>query len=322
MSRAIIWDNHACMPLRPADTSFLPELERHRRAGVTVISLNVAMDMIPWHNTFKVLATMRRWIAKNNDRFLLCDGLDSIADAKATGRLAVMFDIEGATAVDDLPDLVEVYQALGVRWMLLAYNRSNRLGAGCQTPVDTGLTDFGRTVIDRMAEHGVMLCCSHVGARTAMEAIAYNPNPTLFSHSNATAVHSHPRNIDDTLIRACAAKGGVVGLVGLAPFIGSADQASVSRLADHADHIAGLVGPAHIGIGLDFVFDTGEGRELSLKYPGWFSGLDSDKTFPDMLGPESIALLAEELLLRGWDDDSVQGILGANLLRVARQVWN
>lgn len=316
-----VWDNHACMPLRPGDTSFLPLLEMHRQAGVSAVTLNVAMDMIPWADTFKVLATMRSWIKAHPEHYVLGDSVAAIETAKASGRMAVLFDIEGAAAVDDLPELVEAYYALGVRWMLIAYNRTNRLGSGCQVADDAGLTDFGRNVINAMTDVGMLLCCSHTGARTAMEAIQYNPNPTIFSHSNVSAVYAHRRNIGDDLIRACAERGGVIGLVGFGSFVGDESNITVHKLADHADYIADLVGAGHIGLGLDYVFDPEEVHDLVPRYPEWFSGISTTEPLPTMLGPTAIAPLVDVLLARGWPDADIQGLLGGNWLRVARQVW-
>ncbi|WP_430388331.1 dipeptidase [Blastomonas fulva] len=318
---ATIWDNHACMPLRPGDTSFLPLLEMHRQAGVSAVTLNVAMDMIPWADTFKVLATMRGWIRAHPQQYVLGDSVAAIKAAKASGRMAVLFDIEGAAAVDDLPELADAYYALGVRWMLIAYNRANRLGSGCQVADDTGLTDFGRKVITAMADVGMLLCCSHTGARTAMEAIEYNPNPTIFSHSNPSAVYAHRRNISDDLIRACAARGGVIGLVGFGAFVGDLADISVQKLADHADHLAEMVGSQHIGLGLDYVFDPDEVHDLVPKYPDWFGGISTTEPLPPMLGPAQIAPLVDVLLARGWTDADICGLLGGNWLRVAGQVW-
>lgn len=101
------------MPLRPGDSGFLDQLAMHRAGGATAVTLNVSMDMIPWPQTFKMLATMRRWVQAHPEHYVLGDSVAAIEAAKASGRLAVLFDIEGAAAVDDLPDLVEAYYALG-----------------------------------------------------------------------------------------------------------------------------------------------------------------------------------------------------------------
>lgn len=316
---ALVWDNHACMPLRIGDHRFMEELERYRRAGVDVVSLNVAMDMLPWERTFKVLATFRSWIAAHGDRFVVGGTADDILAAKASGRLTILFDIEGGGAVDDLPALVETYYALGVRWMLVAYNRRNRLGSGC-TVDDEGLTDFGRAVIDAMNDAGMVLCCSHTGAQTARAAIDHSRDPVIFSHSNAAAIHPHPRNIDDGLIRACAERGGVVCVNGLGAFL-SDGPPTVEALVPHLEHIAELVGPGHVGLGLDHIIDPAEIADFLPAYADWFPGLTLDAGAPACLGPEAIAPLAGLLLRRGWREQDVGALLGGNLLRLARQVW-
>ncbi|MGH8034283.1 MAG: hypothetical protein ACREO9_03585, partial [Lysobacterales bacterium] len=74
----LIWDNHGCMPLRPDDESFLPQLRRYRDAGVDVISLNVGFDAVPWENTPRMLAHFRHWIRQHDDAYRLVATVDDI----------------------------------------------------------------------------------------------------------------------------------------------------------------------------------------------------------------------------------------------------
>ena len=159
---AILWDNHACMPLRLGDTTFLPQLERCQQAGINVVFINIAMDLNPDGTALNMLATFRYWLAEHADQYILAESVTDIEKAKQTGRLAICFDIEGGRAVEPHPGLVEIYYRLGVRWMLIAYNQNNRLGGGCQDE-DSGLTDYGRQIIDEMERVGMLLCCSHTG---------------------------------------------------------------------------------------------------------------------------------------------------------------
>ena len=319
LADAIIWDNHACMPVRPGDVEYLDDLERHRRSGASFVSLNVSFDQFPWHLGFKMLATFRSWIKRHPERYLLVDGVRDIHRAKRAGKLGVAFDLEGAVAVDDLPELVEPYYALGVRWMLIAYNRNNRLGGGCQDD-DAGLTEFGRRVIDEMERVGMVLCCSHTGYRTAREAMEYSRNPVIFSHSNPRALWDHERNIPDDLIKACAASGGVVSINGIGIFLGDNDN-STEAIVRHIDYVAALVGPQHVGLGLDFVFDPSELDALVENSPELFPPEKGYRKGLRMVEPEQIPEIADRLLHLGWDDDAVLGLLGGNNLRVAEQVW-
>ncbi|MEI8326127.1 MAG: membrane dipeptidase, partial [Betaproteobacteria bacterium] len=257
LRESLVWDNHGCMPVqRPHDTSFLPQLSRYREVGVDVVMLNVGFGDMGIEDHIRTLASLRHWIKARPSEYVLIDSVDDIALAQSTGRLAVGFDIEGGNAIADQISLVQLYYDLGVRWMLLTYNRNNRLGGGCQDQ-DTGLTDFGREVIAEMERVGMLLCCSHTGHRTVREVFAAATRPVIFSHSNPSAVHAHPRNIPDDLIRACAATGGLVGINGIGTFLGGNDN-QTEAFARHIDHVVQLVGPQHVALGLDYVFDAGE----------------------------------------------------------------
>ena len=317
--RSLVWDNHACMPLRTADTSFLPQLARHKAAGATVVILNVSCDCDIVTQPFEMLESIRSWLSARPEDYLLGSTVAEIEQAKREGRLAVFFDVEGGMPVQDEPETVARLYALGVRWMLLAYNRNNKLGGGCQDE-DIGLTAQGRRVLDAMKHAGMVLCCTHTGYHTVREAMEYIEQPVIFSHSNPRAVHDHPRNISDDMIRACAATGGVVNVNGIGIFLGHNDN-STETYVRHVRYIADLVGPQHVGIGLDYVFDSKELDEYVTSSP---------QTFPPELGygagirmiePERIPVIAEALLASGWSDAALEGFLGANNLRVARAVW-
>ena len=315
----LVWDNHVCLPLRPDDLSFLPELERHRAAGTNVVMVNVGYgdDSIEQH--VRMLATFRAWISSHSDRFRLIDSVDDIARAQVAGQLAIGFDIEGANAVADQLSLVRVYRDLGVRWMLLAYNRNNRSGGGCQDN-DTGLTAFGRSLLEELAAQGVVACCSHTGYLTAREAIDVSPTPVIFSHSNPRALADHPRNIPDDLIVACAARGGVVGVNGIGLFLGDND-ASPARVARAVAYVADLVGPSHVGIGLDFLHDRRELDETIAAHPEQFPPELGYSTGMQFMPPEGIPEVARHLRAVGLSEAETAGVLGGNWLRVARQVW-
>ncbi len=315
----LVWDNHACMPLKPNDTSFLPQLQRHRDAGADVVIVNVGYGDDGPEQHLRVLASMRDWLAAHSRDYRLIRSVDDIERARAAGQLAVGFDVEGANAIGDQLSLLGLYADLGVRWMLLAYNRNNLAGGGCQDD-DPGLTDFGRKMLHEMARVGIVACCSHTGYRTAREAIDESPTPVIFSHSNARALVEHPRNIPDDLIRACAARGGVVGVNGIGIFLGDND-ASVDNVARHVLHMLDLVGSEHVGLGLDYIFDSSElDTEIKAnpdKFPphlGYSAGIA-------MTPPEALPDLAEALAKRGVDDAALARIFGGNWMRVARQVW-
>jgi membrane dipeptidase len=314
-----VWDHHACLPLRPNDPAFLPQLARHKAAGFDAITVNIGFGEQGPEEHLRMIAALRHWLVARPEEYLLLMEADDVERARSTGRLAVGFDIEGANAVGDQLSLIQLYYDLGVRWMLMAYNTSNRAGGGCQDE-DGGLTNFGRAMVAEMERVGMLLCLSHTGHRTVREVIAMATQPLIFSHSNCAALHPHPRNIPDELIRACAATGGVVGINGVGIFLGKNDISS-ETYARHIDHVVQLVGPAHVSIALDYVFDMRELEEHLEKMKG---------TFPPGLGYEMGARFVppeqlEEIVvtLQGWgySDADLTALLGGNLLRLAKQVW-
>ena len=319
LASMLVWDNHACMPLRPLDTGFLPGLERHRAAGTDVVMLNVGYGEDGVEAHVRMLASMRDWLARPADRYRLIERIEDIALAREHGQLAVGFDIEGANAVGDQLSLVRLYRELGVRWMLLAYNRNNRAGGGCQDD-DPGLSDFGRALLDELAAQGIVACCSHTGYRTAREAIDHSPRPVVFSHSNPRALCDHPRNVPDDLIRACAARGGVIGINGVGLFLGANDT-SAATFARHVLYVAELVGCEHVGIGLDFLHDRAEIDETLALNPEQFPAHLGYGRGIELMPPERLPEVAEHLRRAGMTDGELAAVFGDNWMRIARQVW-
>ena len=316
---SLVWDHHTCMPLRPLDTSFLPQLQRHHAAGFDAVTVNVGFGEMGVEEHLRMLASLRHWLLARPETYVLIAAADDVERARSTGRLAVGFDIEGANAIGDQLSLVQKYYDLGVRWMALAYNRNNQVGGGCQDE-DAGLTPFGRALVAEMERVGMQVCVSHTGHRTAREVFALATRPVIFSHSNCAALHPHPRNIPDDLVRACAASGGVVGINGVGIFLGANDVTS-HTYARHVDHVVQLVGAAHVAVALDYVFDMQEldeyVRTMSHTFPPGLGYEHGARFIP----PEQIGEIVATLQGWGYGQADLQAILGGNLMRLARQVW-
>jgi membrane dipeptidase len=189
--------------------------------------------------------------------------------------------------------------------MLIAYNKNNRLGGGCQDD-DSGLTEYGRQIIDEMQRVGMVLCCSHTGYRTAREAMEYSKNPVILSHSNPRAVWDHPRNVPDDVLRLCASTGGVVNINGIGVFLGDNDN-STETIIRHIDYVAALIGPEHVGLGLDYVFDQQEFDDYVRDNPEMFPPEKGYKAGIRMVEPERIPMIADALLKQGYRESDVNG---------------
>lgn len=285
-----------------------------------MVSVNIGDSDVPFERQVRLAAAFSAFVDRHDDDYAMVGSVAEVDAARGSGRLGVVFDVEGARAVDDL-DLVGVYRRLGVRTFALVYNLGNGVGGGCHDPVDHGLTSFGRQFVRELEQHGIVVDCSHAGYRTSLEAIDAATRPVVFSHSNPRRLVDHPRNIPDELIIACARTGGVVGINGVSAFLDD-PATSAESIATHIDHVAQLVGPEHVALGLDYVVS---GADLAANFasssafwPAGF-GYGDDMRFA---GPDRIADVAAALDRRGYDERSLGSILGGNLRRVAQAVWS
>jgi membrane dipeptidase len=316
---ALMWDNHVCMPLRPDDTGFLPQIERHRAAGADMVVINAGFGNMPLSLHLEMLESFRQWFGTRADQYALIKTADDILDAKAAGKLAVAFDIEGMEVLGDDLSLIETFHDLGVKWMLIAYNEQNKVGSGCHVE-DHGLSDFGCEVIREMERVGMVLCCSHTGYRTALEAIEFSNNPVILSHSNPRALHNHPRNVPDEVMVAIANSGGVMGINGIGAFLGDS-EATTSSVLRHIDYAVNLIGHEHVGLGIDYVFDMEELDDFLRDNAETFPAQWGYKPGMQIVQPEQLSEITDGLQDMGYTDGAIRAILGENWMRVARQVW-
>jgi membrane dipeptidase len=163
--------------------------------------------------------------------------------------------------------------------------------------------------------------CSHTGRRSSLEAIEWSSTPPIFSHSGAYSVCRHIRNIHDDQIRACADRGGVIGVVGIGAFLGDA-AARAETMFRHIDHIASLVGPQHVGIGTDFVKDIEQIWDAmrALKDSSWPDPTGTQLYEGGCFQPEQLSRLVEIMLDHGYTPEIVQGVLGENFRRLFSEV--
>lgn len=315
---ALVWDN--VWPLEPWAGNDWDKLAVFAEAGWNLLSLTIAGDDQNLGQAFaRVAATHKRILAEPS--LVLVEKADDVLAAKAEGKLAVTLHFEGTNCFERDLSVIEPFFRLGVRHTLLAFNVSNSAGGGCAEASDGGLTKWGRSLIAEMERVGMMLDLSHVGARTSLEAMEASTRPVLFTHSNASGVHPHYRNLTDEQLKACAATGGLVGISGSSDYLGDL-KASTEALFRHIDYVVELVGIDHVGLGLDIVFDaeavSNFARSRADEWPQ-----AKDPSWPGFryVQPPQLVDLVRLMLGRGYSDEDVTKFLGGNYLRLARRFW-
>ena len=265
-------------------------------------------------------------LVRENDALCIATGTSDIRAAKRDGKLAVVLHFQGTCPFEHDLDLAEAYWRLGVRVVQLAYNVRSPAADGCEEPGDAGLSRFGRQLVAELGRLRMVVDVSHTGRASSMDAVEASTAPVIASHSNAAAVHPSRRNLHDDLIRAIAGSGGVIGANGYPAFVADAVRPTLDQYIDHMAYISDLVGPGHVGIGLDYtsrnppmaeyeqLIADGQWSRESYPPPPWHypAGLDDASGLPN---------LTQRLLQRGFSEQDVRGILGENWLRVFGAVW-
>ena len=329
---ALVWD--MTIPLAGQDSApiFADMLQSMVDGGYSYVSFSLATD---WHNlnqTVHALARYRAHFLSAPEEYVLIESVDDVQCAKMKGKLGVSFNFQGTNPIDADIEMVETYYKLGVRHMLMAYNTKNNVGDGCMEQTDDGLSRFGVALIEEMNRVGMMVDAAHTGYRTTMEMFEVSNAPVIFSHSNPAALWDIPRSIQDDQIKSCAMSGGVIAISGVGIFLGDND-ASTATFLDHIDYVAKLVVPEHVGIGTDWVHPKDRRANapsathpLQAHQDAHFKASGGKSHAPSWdnihyVAPTQLPELTDYMLKRGYSENDIRGVLGENMMRVAKQVW-
>ena len=290
----------------------------YRDAGIHFIQCHPAGDDHNVSEGIQRIARMRRDIRSRSADCLLVESVDDIRRARAEGRLAVGIQLEGFRCIERNLDMIDVYYDLGVRLCHPIFNIVNSMGGGCTDGDDVGLTRFGRRVIERMNEVGMVVDGAHAGTRSQLDMIAASSSPVVCTHHGMRAVHEHPRNLRDEVIRACAARGGVVGVTGAGYYLGG--QPTSEMFFRHLDHAVQLVGASHVGLGLDWTADTTQLERAFAESPDVWGPLDQWQPMA-FYAPTLLWELVGLMDAAGYGDQAISDIIGGNWMRIAETVW-
>ncbi|MDV7103640.1 membrane dipeptidase [Vibrio sp. TH_r3] len=323
MTRTPVWDAHTCVPLFAEYN--LASLQRHIDCGAYYISINVGMDFNPLSEIIQIIAGFRKRIDEL-DFLVQVNDFSDVERAQREGKLAVSFDLEGGIPLCESPAMVALFAELGVKQVHLAYNRSNSLAGGCHD-TDTGLTQKGRAIVDAINANKMFMDVSHTGYRTSMDIFEYSSKPVIISHGNPRALKDHNRNYYDDQLKACATTGGVVCINGVSRFL-NCPQASAQSMVEAIDYLVQLLGYEHVGLGLDFVYDSHldkgpEGLDVSHWWPPEYGYDNASDGFLNLLyaPPERFLEMTQLLTAMGYKQAHIEAIFGNNMRNLAQQIW-
>lgn len=296
-------------------------LRRLKELGVRMVGLTVGSDRTAGPEGVMENMTLISDLLKDEQSFILARTGADLERAIDQNLLALELNFQGIGPLAGNIENIRTFAELGIRHVGICWNAENAAGGSAVDAVDKGLTTFGRQVIRALEASGILVDGAHAGFRTMMEAMDVATKPFIISHTNCFSVTKAKRNVTDEQIKACAATGGVIGMTGFGNDVGD-KQASSEALFRHIDHVAQLVGPHHVGLGLDFVTK-----------PEFFWGMveTSPQLWPDMTGRpmtacrfyshDQLPQLENLMISAGYSEDDRVAILGGNWLRICREAW-
>lgn len=299
-----------------------------RQAGVTGVSVTCSL----WENFRDTIANVmqwNRWFDEHADLIVQAHSVADIRAAKLAGRTAVVLSWQNTSGIEDQIGYLRIFRDLGVRIMQLTYNTQNYSGAGYIEANDSGLTGFGREVVDEMGRLGIVCDLSHVGIQTTRDVIAYAKVPPAFTHVLPHGMKAHPRNKRDEDIKALASAGGMIGVSLFAPSMARGNDSTIDDYIAAVDYLINLAGEDGVGLGTDW--SQGHPR------PGTFlQWCNLDKGYARQLTPfgssevkkpAGIARISEmpnlphAMARAGWSEGKIEKMLGSNWLNYLERVW-
>ena len=326
------------------------DIARLKQGGVDLQLFSVWCDghqINPYAFANAEMDTLDAVINRNPDKIVKVANSKALYKAVKQHKIAAMFGVEGGHMMeDDLKKLDTLYQR-GARYMTLTWNNSTSWATsafdetGKKYLTHKGLNDFGKQVVKRMNELGMLVDISHVGEQTFWDVIATTTKPVIASHSSVYNLCRVPRNLKDEQIKAVAKNGGVIQVNFYSGFIDStfdkrslafeikhkAEKDSLQKInperyyyeeflfKKYPDEVKALRPPLSLLIQhIDYIV-----KLVGVDYVGLGSDFDGISSSPqDLDDVTTYPLITKALLEKGYSKKDVTKILGSNFLRVLK----
>ena len=278
------------------------DIERLTKGGYVLQNFAIFVEQQPGVSSFEkaqqIQSVFAREMNQNADRIAMVTSMKGIEENEQAGKLSALLAVEGGEACEGSIEKLHVLYEQGVRMISLVWNLENALGGSCQT--GTGLTAQGKEFFRRAQKLGMLVDVSHLSERGFWDMAELAERPIVASHSNSAAVCPHPRNLTDEQFRTICQLGGTAGINLYPPFLTQENGAAVEDVYRHIAHFLQLGGEGHIAIGTDF---------------------DGCETLPEGIGGiRDMPWLADALLQRGMDEQTVRKIFGQSLWKVVENI--
>jgi microsomal dipeptidase-like Zn-dependent dipeptidase len=269
--------------------------------NITLLTIAQLQPMRTWFSLYERMAwhgeKLEQVAARSDGQLRLIrapQDIDALlADHAKDGRITgALFSGEGLHSLEgDIANLDRLY-AKGLRMSGFTHFFDNRLAGSMHGEKKGALTDFGRQVMDRMEEKGMIIDIAHASHSAVAEILARARRPVVSSHGGVQATCSENRNLSDEEIRGVAFTGG---LIGIGYWEGAVCSTAPGDIAKAMRHVRDLVGIEHVGLGSDF-----------------------DGYVTTRFDTSQLLQVTQALMNEGFSDDEIRAVMGGNLLRILR----
>lgn len=330
------------------------DLNRMFAGGVDAQMFSIFCDgeqKDPFNHANREIDSVYEWVRRNPGGMVLVQNPAQLQQALRQKKLAALLGVEGGHMIEHEIAKLEALYNRGVRYLTITWNNSTGWatsaadettpGGAVNAEGKKGLTAFGKQVIRRMNELGMMVDVSHVGEQTFWDIVQVANKPIIASHSCVWNLCPHRRNLKDEQIKAIAQSGGVIFLNFYAGFIDSTyerkrnaflqqHQSEVDEFIKQGkqkDYALMMVGDKYkdelnaIRPTLDVLLNHLDYivKLVGVDHVGLGSDFDGIEAPPlELNGVEDMPLLTKALLERGYSKKDIRKILGGNFIRVFR----
>jgi len=327
------------------------DIPRMREGGMNAIFFSIWIDgriMGPpaVQKALDQIDAVHENVRKYSKELVFCRTAAEVRDARKQGKIAALMGVEGGHMIGNDIRVLRMFGDLGVRYMTLSHFYNDEWAdSSTDKPAHNGLTDFGKDIVRGMNRQGIMVDISHVSDKTFYDALEVSKAPLIASHSSCRALCNHPRDMSDDMIKALAAKGGVIQINYEKSFIDQAYKDASEKLSGGVvamfDQLKKECGDDQECFGRKMAeqekLATAEGK---LPHVSWERIVDHIDHVVKLVGPEHAGLgsdfdgasmpegmedcsklpkITEALLRKGYKEDDIRKILGGNTLRVMEQ---
>src|SRR5216684_3871339 len=285
-------------------------------------------------------------VKKYSKDMTFCRTAAEVREAHKNGKIAALIGVEGGHMIGNDVRMVRVFGDLGVRYMTLSHFYNDEWAdSSTDKPVHNGLTDYGKEIVREMNRRGIMVDISHVSDKTFYDALEVSKAPLIASHSSCRALCNHPRDMSDEMIKALAAKGGVIQINYEMSFVDQAYKDASDKLSGGVVQVIDQLkkecsdDEACMGKKMNEMHDKAV-ADGKLPHVGWERIIDHIDHAVKLVGADHVGLgsdfdgasmpegmedasklpkITEALMRRGYKDEDIRKILGGNLLRVMEQ---